>query len=149
MAGLRRLSRIKVMQALFAFYKQEKQEQTVDELLDYILSNLKPDIESFSFAKNLIKGVQENLDSINEIITKKAPQWPLDKIAPVDRALLQIGTYEIVYDKDVPGVVSINEAIEIAKEYGDTNSPKFINGVLSNVLEEYSPDEKTKEKPNE
>ena len=82
--------------------------------------------------------MDENQKKIYEIIQKNAPEWPIDKVAPVDRAILEIGVYEIVFSDDIPPVVAINEAIEIAKVYGDTNSPKFINGVLSTVMTEYS-----------
>lgn len=71
------------------------------------------------------------------MITKEAPEWPFDRIALADRVILEMGAYEVLFSKDVPPVVAINEAIEIAKVFGDVNSSKFINGVLSTIMSKY------------
>jgi len=81
-----------------------------------------------------MKGVLKNRKEIERIITKYAPEWPVEKIAKVDRAILEIGIYEIVFSPEVPEVVAINESIEMAKFFGDDNGSKFINGVLSSVM---------------
>lgn len=74
------------------------------------------------------------MERIREIIERFAPEWPWDKISLVDRATLSIGVYEMLYNEEIPDVVAINEAIELAKKFGDESSPKFINGVLNNVM---------------
>lgn len=144
MASYRHLARIAVMQTIFEYEfldrfddLDEKEKNPVSKL-EYNIKQLSRKLDDTSFAKNTLKGIIKHHDDIFEIIKENAPEWPIDKIAPVDRAILEIGVYEIVYADDIPPVVAINEAIEIAKSYGDTNSPKFINGVLSTVMTKYS-----------
>lgn len=72
--------------------------------------------------------------SLDNIIAKAAPEWPLDKIAHIDLAVLRLAVYELVIEKQVPPKVIIDEAVELAKAYGNENSPKFINGVLGTIL---------------
>jgi len=81
----------------------------------------------------LVKGVKNNIGDIDRYITKYATEWPLDQITIVDRNILRIGTYELVFDKDIPEKVAINEAIEIAKAFGGESSGKFVNGVLGAI----------------
>lgn len=108
------------------------------KMLAYNIKQLSSKIKETDFANETFGGVLKNLKKIHKIISENAPEWPVDKIAPVDRAILEIGVYEIVYSDDVPPVVAINEAIEVAKVYGDTNSPKFVNGVLSSVMTKHT-----------
>lgn len=131
MASYRHLARTCVMQTIFAL---EFKEQEARDALTHILDEFAPKLTERDFAYSALEGVLKNRKKIHQTIQKHAPQWPIDKIARVDRAILEIGVYEILFDEEVPPVVSINEAIEIAKHYGDTNSPKFINGVLSSVM---------------
>lgn len=142
MASYRHLARIAVMQTIFEyeFSREASLEKDIKpyEKLVYNIKQLASKIKDTSFAEETLKGVIEKQKKIYEIIQKNAPEWPIDKVAPVDRAILEIGVYEVVFSKDIPPVVAINEAIEIAKVYGDTNSAKFINGVLSAVMTEYS-----------
>lgn len=137
MASYRHLARIAVMQTLFAYqFRNEK---------------LPPDLESncrefadkltdLTFARSLLNGVIEHQQEIRDLITKEAPEWPFERIALIDRVILSMGVYEILYSKDVPPVVAINEAIEISKVFGDINSSKFVNGVLSTIMNKYKPD---------
>lgn len=106
-------------------------------ILEYVLEQFCPKLTSLEFSHNTLKGVLEHREKIKTILTKTAPEWEFEKIAPVDRAILEIGIYEIIASDGVPPIVAINEAIEIAKEYGNNNSPKFINGVLSTVMKTY------------
>lgn len=145
MASHRHLSRIAIMQTIFEYEFQltlEKADQTKENdpktMLAYNITQLAKKVEDTSFALDTIKGVFKHRDEIFEIIQKYAPQWPIEKIAPVDRAILEVGVYEIVYNDDIPPIVAINEAVEIAKVYGDDNSPKFVNGVLSTVMSEHN-----------
>ncbi|MFC1616358.1 transcription antitermination factor NusB [Patescibacteria group bacterium] len=133
MASYRHLARTCVMQTLFAY---EFKDHDPDELLTEILDEFAPKLTEREFAYETLKGILKRKKEIIKTIQKYAPQWPIEKIARVDRAILEIGTYEIAYNDEIPPVVAINEAIEIAKHYGDTNSPKFINGVLSSIMKE-------------
>jgi len=145
MASYRHLSRIAVMQTIFEYEflsaceRKDSKLAKLDpkKLLKYNINQVADKISDTSFAEETLKGVLAKKKKIYDIIHENAPEWPVDKIAPVDRAILEIGVFEIVYAKDIPPVVAINEAIEIAKSYGDTNAPKFINGVLSSVMTKY------------
>ena len=75
----------------------------------------------------------ENYERLDEVIRKNAPAWPLEQVAAVDRNILRLAIYEIVIDNRVPMRAAINEAIELAKEFGGEASPKFVNGVLGSV----------------
>jgi N utilization substance protein B len=116
-----------------------------DDALKYNINELADKLQDLEFAKALLKGVTDNRDFVMQVMQEEAPQWPLDRIAPVDRAILEIGIYELLFSKDVPPIVAINEAVEVAKSFGDTNSAKFINGVLSTVMHKYRASEESKE----
>lgn len=139
MASYRHIARIAVMQTIFAY---EFRGGDPKEILKYNLKahNEKSEkLKDFSFAEQLLKGTLEKKQDLLEVIQLEAPEWPIDKIAPVDRSILELGAYEILYCEDIPPVVAINEAVEIAKSFGDTNSPKFVNGVLSTIMHKYRP----------
>jgi len=110
-------------------------------LKNIIEKNIKefgPGLEDKSFIWKLINGVVENIPQIDKIIEKAAPEWPIEQITIVDRNVLRIGLYELIYgDKEeVPPKVAINEAIELAKNFGGESSGKFVNGVLGTVYKE-------------
>jgi len=123
------------MQTIFAH--EFRAGVNAEEMLKYCSVEFSDKLKDMAFADSLLAGVLENKDEILHIIEVEAPEWPVDRIAPIDRAILEIGIYELMFSADVPPVVAINEAVEIAKSYGDTNSPKFINGVLSTVMHKY------------
>lgn len=131
MASFRHQARQCVIQAIFAY---EFHGGDAESLLRYIIKEYAPDLREEEFAYKLLNGVIEYKEKINEIIKTRAPEWPLEKIARIDRAVLEVGVYELAYAEDIPPLVAINEAVELAKEFGDTNSSKFINGVLSTVM---------------
>ncbi len=81
-----------------------------------------------------IQPIISNLKDIDERIRVAAPEWPVDKIAKIDLAVLRLGVFELAIDKKEPPKVVIDEAIELAKEYGNENSSKFVNGVLGTIL---------------
>ncbi len=139
MASYRHLARIAVMQTLFA---SEFRGGDAEEILKYNLSESTDKVTDTAFPRAILRGVLEKKQEILEIIKKEAPEWPIDKIAAVDRAILEIGVYEILFSDDAPPIVAINEAVELAKSYGDTNAPKFVNGVLSTVMHKYPKDAK-------
>lgn len=87
-----------------------------------------------ALAESIINGVEENINEIDEVILKSAPEWPIEKIPKVDIVALRIAIYEILYAKSVPEKVAIDEAIELAKEFGSDTSSKFVNGVLGTIV---------------
>ena len=83
------------------------------------------------FARNLLSGVRREWDAMRKAIESHAPQWPLDRMDSITRSILMIGSFELLYGKDAPPAVVMNEAIELSKEYGTDESSKFVNGVLN------------------
>jgi N utilization substance protein B len=135
MASYRHLARIAVMQTIYAH--EFRPGVNAEEMLQYCGAEFADKLKDMAFAKSLLAGILTNKSEILRILEAEAPEWPVNRIAPIDRAILEIGIYELMFSADVPPVVAINEAVEIAKSYGDTNSPKFINGVLSTVMHKY------------
>jgi N utilization substance protein B len=131
----RHQARVAVMQAIFAY---EFNGGDVDKILqESLLEKDEGAIQEQEYAKKTLAGILKNRADITTKIKEFAIEWPLEKIAPTDRAIMEVGVYEIVYSDDVPPIVAINEAIEMAKAFGDLNAPKFVNGVLSAVLKKY------------
>lgn len=86
------------------------------------------------FTKLLTEGVIKNKIDIDQLIADHLINWTIDRISPVDKTILRIAIYEILHEEDIPYAVSINEAVELAHRYGDDQSSKFINGVLSEIV---------------
>ena len=105
----------------------------MDSTIDRLAESLEVGADARAFAEELVAGVRENRERIDATIEQTAPAWPLDQIAAIDRNILRLAIYEILIDNKVPMRAAINEAIELAKEFGGENSPKFINGVLGSV----------------
>jgi len=117
--------------------KDEGGEKLI-EILERNIEEFGPGMENVDFITGLVKGAIEHWDEINKIIEKGAPEWPLEQINIVDRNVLRIGIYELLFAnrEEVPPKVAINEAIELAKTFGGDNSGKFINGVLGTIYRE-------------
>lgn len=130
----RHLIRTVILQTLYEwdFYAHEKD---ITEILERNLAEFAPGIDEPEFAWKIMHGVIEHLKEIDEILRKAAPEWPLEKIAIIDRNILRIGLYELLFAdrNEVPPKVAINEAIELAKNYGGPNTPRFVNGVLGTI----------------
>lgn len=90
------------------------------------------------YVKRVVKGIEENKDSLDKEIEKYLRNWTLNRLPKVDAAILRICTYEFLYEQDIPEKVSINEAIELAKKYSSEKSAPFINGVLGNMIKDKS-----------
>ena len=140
----RHLSRSVAMQTLFEWdfnHTKGVAVKGIGEIPDILERNAQefaPGMGDFSFMTNLIERILENQKTLDDIITKAAPDWPIDRISIVDRNILRIGLYELLFSDrtEVPPKVAINEAIELAKTFGGENSGKFINGVLGAVYKE-------------
>lgn len=114
------------------------------DLKNIVEKNIKefgPGLEDQTFVWQLINGVVEKLPQIDQVIEKAAPEWPIPQINIVDRNVLRIGIFELLFGKkeEVPPKVAINEAIELAKNFGGESSGKFINGVLGTIYKEINP----------
>lgn len=120
--------------ALKMLYAIEIAKETPERGMAIFWENADPvEFEVKDFADELVRGVADHLDEIDALITKHATNWQLDRMAVIDKNVLRIGTYELLHRDDVPPKVSINEAIELAKKYGDKDSGKFVNGVLDKI----------------
>jgi N utilization substance protein B len=94
------------------------------------------DADVMGFAERLVRGAQQNLAEIDDIIQRASKNWRLERMARVDRNLLRLGAYELRFETEVPGRVVINEAIELAKRFGTAESPAFVNGLLDRISQE-------------
>ncbi len=147
MASNRHLGRIIALQSLYEQdFRLECNDKDFDlsEVLDRNVKRYDNMIEDRAFIERLVKGVTEQQSALDEILQPIAPDWPIAHIARMDRVVLRIGAYELLYESDVPPKVVINEAVELAKAFGGENSSKFINGVLGTVLRQQ--EEKAKPK---
>ena len=145
----RHLTRTVVLQSLYEwdFYHQKKD---LIAIMERNLGEFAPglDDEHIQFMWGLAKNIASHLKEVDTVIVKAAPEWPLDKIAIIDRNILRIGLSELLFSNrdEVPPKVAINEAIELAKSYGGSNGAKFVNGVLGTMYRQVLGDEKPKEK---
>ena len=131
----RHLQRSVAMQALFEWDFQGKHDENIDEITARNVKEFAPGIEEFGFVDALVKGTLENRPTIDALIEKCAPEWPLEQVTIIDRNILRLGLFELLFaDRaQVPAKVAINEAIELAKTFGGESSGRFINGVLGAV----------------
>ena len=134
----RHLSRSIAMQSLYEWDFDGQRKKSLKEIVQRNIKAFGPGLKDIAFIEQLIDGVIANLTQIDKIIEKAAPERPINQIAVIDRNVLRLGLYELLYEdkKQVPPKVAINEAIELAKSFGGESSGKFINGVLGTVYKE-------------
>ena len=134
----RHLARSIAMQSLYEWDFNGKDNSQIDAILEKNIKEFGPGLEEADFIKKLVSEVIANIEKIDNIIEKAAPEWPINQIAQVDRNVLRLGLYELLYGKyeEVPPKVAINESIELAKNFGGETSGKFVNGVLGTVYRE-------------
>ncbi len=134
----RHLSRSIVLQTLFEWDLNNVEKRAVKEILKRNIEEFAPNKADMPFMEGLLDGVMQKKKEIDLIIEKAAPEWPIDRISPVDRNILRLGLYELLFSDraEVPAKVAINEAIELAKQFGGENSSRFVNGVLGAVYKE-------------
>ena len=128
--GSRHQSRERALQILFQYDIHGKPGLWLDEFW----KPLKDDEESRVFAERLVAGVQEHKKDLDVLIGGYATNWKISRMQIVDRNILRLGVYELLWLDDVPARVTINEAIELAKDFGDEEAAKFVNGVLDKIL---------------
>lgn len=126
------------LQTLFELDFSQTGEEAIEASLERNVKEFAPDAGDFSFATDLVKHTLIKRPELDTIIEKAAPEWPIDKISMVDRNILRLGLYELLFSdrSEVPAKVAINEAIELAKKFGGDSSGKFVNGVLGAVYKE-------------
>lgn len=132
----RHLSRTIAMQSLYEWDFKGKTKEEMPAIVEYNIKEFAPGIKDESFTRDIVDGVLKHLDEINGLITKYATQWPIDQITTIDRNVLRLGIFELVFYASTPSRVAINEAIEVAKSFGGESSGKFINGVLGAIYKD-------------
>lgn len=134
----RHLSRSIVLQTLFEWDFAVEKDTTAEDMLERNIEEFGPGLDDSHFMSEIFLGIIKKKAIIDEIMEKAAPDWPIDKISVIDRNILRLGLYELLFGdrEQVPPKVAINEAIELAKSFGGENSSRFINGVLGGVYKE-------------
>ena len=136
--GSRRESRELALQFLYQQDSASKYPQPIPQALNAFWNVQESPPQAKPFAEELIKGVLEHLDALDTKIKAYAQNWELHRIAVVDRNILRLAIYELLFRDDIPPVVSINEAIELAKKFSTEDSGRFVNGVLDRVKKDLS-----------
>lgn len=106
----------------------------VDDAMIHMLDEDQTALTDISFLRRLVEGTIANLPEIDRVIAETAVEWKLERMLATDRNILRLAVYEILYCPDIPDSATVNEAVELAKTYGDDHSGKFVNGILGNVV---------------
>lgn len=156
MASNRHLCRIIALQSLYEYdfrnsLNLKELDTGIEEIIGRNIAVYKDVVDEAEFIKDLAEGTLKNENKIDAMIVPAAPEWPIDQIAKMDKAILRMSIYELLIKKDVPPKVAINEAVELAKEFGGDNSSKFVNGVLGTIFRQselYDPKEDKRVNPD-
>ncbi len=144
MASNRHLGRIIALQTLYEQdFRHDCNDKSlkVKEVLGRNINRYSSAVDDVEFIQRLVNGVNDKAEHIDSLLQPIAPDWPLDQIARMDRVVLRMGAYELLYEADaVPAKVAINEAVELAKSFGGDNSSKFVNGVLGTLYKQKEAD---------
>jgi len=132
----RHLARSIAMQTLYEWDFRGRPTAILPALTEQNLKEFGAGLTENEFTNELIDGVIKNLEAIDQMIEKYAPEWPLEQITIVDRNVLRIGIYELKFSEGTPPKVAINEAIELAKSFGGPSSGRFVNGVLGSIFKD-------------
>jgi len=129
----RSLARTIVLQALYELdFTQHSFLYVITKRIEEKKESLSP--RGAEFANVLGQGIIENIDKLDALTAQFAPDWPLDQMASIDRNILRIAIYELLFNKETPGKVVANEAVELAKRFGSDTAPAFVNGVIGAII---------------
>jgi transcription antitermination protein NusB len=134
----RHLLRSVALQSLYEWDFRDKQGEKINEIISHNIKEFAPGIDDAAFIHYLVSGALKHRGKIDGLIEKCAPEWPLEQVTVVDRNVLRLGIFELVFGnyEEVPPKVAINEAIELAKTFGGESSGRFVNGVLGTIYRE-------------
>jgi N utilization substance protein B len=136
--GIRRKAR---ELALNALYQGEMTATKVAEKFPLLCDNFEVNKKAIPYGQQLVDGITGNWDAIDKKIGESAANWRLSRMSVLDRNIIRLATYEMLFQEDVPAHVAINEAVELAKRFCADDSPSFINGILDAILKTIEPDE--------
>ncbi len=136
----RHLLRTVALQTLFE-WDFNNRNADIQPILEHALEEFAGGADDTEFARELIDGVIKEIDPINAIIVETAPEWPIAQITVIDRNVLRLGIYELMFSKKIPPKVAINEAVEMGKRFGGESSGKFVNGVLGTLYKKLAPED--------
>jgi N utilization substance protein B len=128
--GDRRRARAVALQVL---YELDATSHDVERAVERRIEDDETPAHAANYARRLVHGVQANQSAIDEQIARAAPAWPLDQMSRVDKCILRVAIYEMLFESDLPTRVAINEAVELAKLFGHETAPRFVNGVLGSI----------------
>ena len=128
----RRMARRALLQVL---YEVDSSGHSVEDSLRWVVEQLSLDEESVAFVEAIAAGVLQHRRELDDETHRYAPTWPVSQLPAVDRNILRIAIYEILMSRETPPKVAINEAVELAKQFGGENLPPFVNGVLGAVMQ--------------
>lgn len=128
----RRQARETALQVMFAV---DVGDIEIDQAFTYVVEEFKTSAKAQKFARELVEGALKHKQELDTQIAQLAKGWDFKRLAAVDRNIMRLALYEILYCKEIPPVVSVNEAVEMAKIFGGEKSNRFVNGILGNVLE--------------
>ena len=132
----RHLARTITLQVLYQWDFHEYDASRIDMWKDYVRREFAPKFDDEGFVDELVSGVLGHREEIDALVTRFAPDWPIETITVVDRNVLRIGTYELMFSENIPSKVALNEAIELAKGFGGDASGRFVNGVLGAIYKD-------------
>lgn len=138
--GFRREARIVALQTL---YELDCTKHRAEEVLPRLANEKALLQEAFSFSQELVQGVLQNRPTLDDVIGRFAPAFPVEQMAVIDRNILRLAIFEILFDDNTPIKVTINEAVELAKAFGSASSPRLINGVLGSVVTQHGQRDKS------
>ena len=147
----RHLSRSIALQSLYEWDFYGKKPDTLNNIVEKNIKEFAGGLDDLEFIRKLARGVEQAIQHLDELIVKTAPDWPLEQINMLDRNVLRLGLYELLYanKEEVPPKVAINEAIELAKVFGGESSGRFVNGVMGTVYSQLQQKEEKCEKEND
>ncbi len=139
MGNVRHRARIAAMQILFEL---DLVDHPVDRAIQRRLDEESLPADAAEFVRRLVNGVLETCTTLDQVIEQAAPNWPIYQMPPIEKAILRLAIWELLFDKrdPAPPRAVINEAVELAKHFGSENSSRFINGVLGTVVSQHRPD---------
>ena len=129
---MRHLARQAALQVLVSLLLNERDKE---QAIAYVHTEFAERLPQREFLEALVDGVLQHRTELDEIVQRFAPEWPLAKLDPVERVILELGSFEVL-KTDAPAPVAINEAVDLAKEFGDDSAGRFVNGVLSSIARE-------------